>query len=302
MNCSQAGGQLAALHDGELDAAAAVALRDHVAGCAHCRAELAALAQLARDIRAQAPRRVAPAALRARVLTAAGGTDVGASAIDVTTAAAADRTVPSARGHAARGAAPAERERSAVPAAAATARLLLAGVRRRWFAAGALAGAALALTLGAATLALMQRQASDEVALEAVDSHVRATLADHLVAVVSSDRHTVKPWLSARLDYALPVFDLPESGFVLAGARIDSLDRRPVATLVYRYGNHVVDVFVRPLAPGATGPALATVRGFNVARAVGAGMEWRAVADVDPAVLGPFVERLANAGPAPPPR
>ena len=147
----------------------------------------------------------------------------------------------------------------------------------------------------------MQRQANDEVALEAVDNHVRATLADHLVAVVSSDRHTVKPWLSARLDYAAPVFDLPDSGFALAGARIDSLDRRPVATLVYRYGNHVVDVFVRPLAPGATGPRLDTVRGFNVARAVGAGMEWRAVADVDAAVLAPFVERLARAG-SPPPR
>ena len=157
-----------------------------------------------------------------------------------------------------------------------------------------LAGALLAVALGAATLAFVQRQANDEVALEAVDNHVRATLADHLVAVVSSDRHTVKPWLSARLDYAAPVFDLPDSGFALAGARIDSLDRRPVATLVYRYGNHVVDVFVRPLAPGATGPRLDTVRGFNVARAIGAGMEWRAVADVDAAVLAPL-RRAARA-------
>jgi anti-sigma factor RsiW len=145
----------------------------------------------------------------------------------------------------------------------------------------------------------VQRHASDEVALEAVDNHVRATLAHQLVAVASSDRHTVKPWLSARLDYAAPVFELAESGFALAGARIDSLDRRPVATLVYHYGNHVVDVFVRPLAPGATGPRLATVRGFNVARAEGAAMEWRAVADVDAAVLAPFVERLAAAASPP---
>ena len=96
------------------------------------------------------------------------------------------------------------------------------------------------------------------------------------------------------------MFELPESGFALAGARIDSLDRRPVATLVYRYRDHVVDVFVRPLAPGATGPRLDTVSGFNVARATGAGMEWRAVGDVDAAVLAPFVERLARAGSTPP--
>ena len=94
----------------------------------------------------------------------------------------------------------------------------------------------------------------------------------------------------------------PTAASCSLGARIDSLDRRPVATLVYRYGNHVVDVFVRPLAPGASGPRLDTVRGFNVARAAGAGMEWRAVADVDPAVLAPFVERLAGGGALPPPR
>ncbi len=267
MNCSQAGGQLAALHDGELGVVAATTLRTHVAACPHCRAELADLAQLSRDIRAQAPRQAAPAALRERVRAAAAATG-----------AAAGRFAP--------------------PTIAAPS---LPRARRRWFAAGALAGALLAVALGAATLALIQRQDSDEVALEAVDSHVRSTLAHQLVAVVSSDRHTVKPWLSARLDYAAPVFELPESGFALAGARVDSLDRRPVATLVYRYGNHVVDVFVRPLAPGAAGPRLETVRGFNVARAVGAGMEWRAVADVDAAVLVPFVERLAAAG-SPPPR
>jgi len=284
MNCSQASGQLAALHDGELDAPAATALGDHVATCATCRAELDALARLSGDIRAQAPRHAAPAALRARVVAA-----VAAAAGD-----AATSPLPFASGRVA----------AAVSAPGSIAPLLPRRERRRWFAVGALAGALLAVALGATTLALMQRQASDEVALEAVDNHVRATLANHLVAVLSSDRHTVKPWLSQRLDYAAPVLELPDSGFALAGARIDSLDRRPVATLVYRYGNHVVDVFVRPLAQGAVGPRLDTVRGFNVARAVGAGMEWRAVADVDPAVLAPFVERLAreSAPPATSPR
>ena len=174
--------------------------------------------------------------------------------------------------------------------------------RWSWLTGGVLTGCAATMLAWFVGTAVLDWRTNEDVAVAAVTSHVRATLGNQLIQVASSDQHTVKPWLSARLDYALPVFDLPESGFVLAGARIDSLDRRPVATLVYRYGNHVVDVFVRPLAPGATGPALATVRGFNVARAVGAGMEWRAVADVDPAVLGPFVERLANAGPAPPPR
>ena len=134
---------------------------------------------------------------------------------------------------------------------------------------------------------------------EAVEGHVRATLGQRLIEVASSDRHTVKPWLSARLPFAAPVPEGIDPAFVLAGARLDSLDRRPVATLVYRYGNHTVDVFVRPLADAGDAPALAVVRGFTVARAVGAGMEWRAVADVDAQVLARFVDRLAAAAAAP---
>jgi anti-sigma factor (TIGR02949 family) len=265
VNCAEAAAALGPFSDGELAPDAAATLRAHVAGCAHCRGELAALAALGRDVRAQAPRHAAPAALRERVR------------------------------------AELERHRAA-PAAAAPAPTARARERRRWFAAGVLAGALLAVALGTLTTVYVQRKASDDVTVEAVESHVRATLGHHLIEVASSDRHTVKPWLSARLDYAAPVPDAIDAAFTLAGARLDSLDRRPVAALVYRYGNHVVDVFVRPLGDGADAMPLARVRGFTVARAVGAGMEWRAVADVDAAVLAGFVERLAREAEKPTPR
>jgi anti-sigma factor RsiW len=141
----------------------------------------------------------------------------------------------------------------------------------------------------------------DDVAVAAVESHVAATLGGHAITVASTDRHQIKPWLSARLDYAAPVVELAGSPFVLAGARVDRLGGRPVATLVYRYRLHVVDVFVRPLADAGDAPALTMVRGFTVdvrgftvARVSGAGMEWRAVADVEPAVLAAFVGQLAR--------
>jgi anti-sigma factor RsiW len=268
VNCAEAAASLGPFSDGELAPDAAVALGEHIAGCAYCRGELDALAALGRDVRAQAPRHRAPAALRERVR------------------------------------AELERHRAA-PAAAAPAAIAptaRARERRRWFGAGALAGALLAVGLGALTTAYVQHRASDDVTVEAVESHVRATLGHHLIEVASSDRHTVKPWLSARLDYAAPVPDPVDAAFTLTGARLDSLDRRPVAALVYRYGNHVVDVFVRPLGDGADALPLARVRGFTVARAVGAGMEWRAVADVDAAVLAGFVERLAREAEQPTPR
>src|SRR5213076_1509313 len=65
-----------------------------------------------------------------------------------------------------------------------------------------------------------------------------ATLCNRLVDVASSDRHTVKPWLSSRLDYSPPVQDFSADGLPLAGGRLDYLDGHPVATLVYRYREH----------------------------------------------------------------
>jgi anti-sigma factor RsiW len=168
------------------------------------------------------------------------------------------------------------------------------GDRWRWLTGGVLAGctaSVFAWMLGTAVLAW---RANEDFAVAAVSAHVRATLGDHLIEVASSDRHTVKPWLSARLDYSPPVQDLANEGFTLIGGRLDYLERRPVATLVYLYRKHTIDVFVRPEASRAQTSALRTVRGFNAARASGPNMDWLAVSDVDPAVLSAFVQRLAR--------
>jgi anti-sigma factor RsiW len=168
------------------------------------------------------------------------------------------------------------------------------GDRWRWLTGGVLAGctaSVFAWMLGTTVLAW---RANEDFAVAAVATHVRATLGDHLIEVASSDRHTVKPWLSARLDYSPPVQDLANEGFALIGGRLDYLERRPVATLVYRYRKHTIDVFVRPETSRAPTPELRTVRGFNVAHASGASMDWLAVSDAEPAVLSAFVQRLAR--------
>src|SRR6266478_6814196 len=166
--------------------------------------------------------------------------------------------------------------------------------RWRWLTGGLLAGctaSVFAWMLGTTVLAW---RANEDFAVAAVATHVRATLSDHLIEVASSDRHTVKPWLSARLDYSPPVQDLASEGFTLIGGRLDYLERRNVATLVYRYGEHTIDVFVRPNTSRVRASALRTVRGFNVARARGASMDWLAVSDAEPAELSAFVQRLAR--------
>jgi anti-sigma factor (TIGR02949 family) len=170
------------------------------------------------------------------------------------------------------------------------------GERWSWIGAGALAGCAATLCAWVIGTAVLEGLANEDLAVEATTAHVRATLGDHLIEVASSDQHTVKPWLSARLDYSPPVPDLAQDGFVLVGGRLDYLARQHVATLVYRYRLHVIDVFVRPESSRASWAVPRSVRGFNVARATGSSMEWVAVSDVSPDVLSAFVGTLARGG------
>lgn len=167
------------------------------------------------------------------------------------------------------------------------------GARRRWLAWGALAGSAATLAALSVGNWIALRAGRDELAIEAVDAHTRAILSGRTIEIASSDQHTVKPWLSARLDYSPPVHDLASEGFPLAGGRLETLGGRRVAALVYTHRLHTIDVFVRP-EPAPSPRSMRAVRGFNVAHAAGGGMDFLAVSDVNAQDLRGFVERLAQ--------
>ncbi len=149
--------------------------------------------------------------------------------------------------------------------------------------------AVLAFALGAL---LKFPSAEDPLAREIVASHVRATLGGHLIDVASSDQHSVKPWLSARLPFSPPVIDLSQDGFELAGARLDYAAGRPVAVLVYKRRQHIVDVFVWP-ASGESEIGATARDGFNVARFALGGMRYWVVSDLNRNELDDFARLLA---------
>lgn len=155
--------------------------------------------------------------------------------------------------------------------------------RPLWTMAWAPAAAALAASL--ATVLIMDVRPSNTIEREVVASHYRSLLANHLTDVASSDRHTVKPWFTGKLDFGADVFDLSGSGFPLAGGRLDYIDGRTVAALVYNRGRHVINVFVWPESGSARAPRPDSARGYNVVHWSVAGMAWWAVSDVNAADL-----------------
>ena len=135
----------------------------------------------------------------------------------------------------------------------------------------------------------------DAIAEEAVNNHVRSLMANHLFDVQSTDQHTVKPWFLGRLDFSPPVVDLASIGFPLVGGRLDYIDGRAVAALVYERQKHTINLFVGPDRGGTFATSsLRTVRGFHVRHWVHAGMTFWAVSDLNDTELMQFAQALES--------
>ena len=127
------------------------------------------------------------------------------------------------------------------------------------------------------------------LAQEVLAGHVRSLMVDHLADVSSGEQHTVKPWFEGKLDFAPTVRDLAPDGFVLVGARLDYLAGRPVAALVYRANQHVINLFEWPAPDGhPREPRLLTRRGFQVFAWQREAMTYWAVSDLNAVELQRF--------------
>jgi anti-sigma factor RsiW len=260
VNCTRLQQVLDAHVDGELDSHTTGEIAAHLAQCAACAALHDQRRALRARVRAHASRHRAPAALAPvvrRALTRAAQGETGA----------VGNTQPREAGR-------------------------KAGFS--WLHVTAFASAA-ALAGLIAGYKLAQPVLDHPLGDAAVASHVAAlTPRQPLVAVASSDRHTVKPWFQGKVDFAPPVKDVSGDGFVLLGGRLDRVADKSAAAVVYQIRKHVVTLYVWRAADGA-GDAVATasVRGFSVATWAAGGLRFAAVSDVDGRDLARFAQLVS---------
>jgi mycothiol system anti-sigma-R factor len=224
VTCELSQTRLHAYFDGELDAAGAAEFERHMEACPDCETRLAAEEKLRSALAGAQLYERAPQSLRQKLETSLPKAPFGASA--------------------------------SAPASSSAANAW------RWLAVAAVL--LLAVLFGwehLQNLNYLSRQQT--MATSIVDAHLRSLQPGHLEDVISTDQHTVKPWFDGRLDFAPPVRDYANDGFPLMGGRLDVIDGRTVAALVYGRRKHVVNVFVAKTQPQESLAGAGELQGYH---------------------------------------
>jgi anti-sigma factor RsiW len=131
-----------------------------------------------------------------------------------------------------------------------------------------------------------------ELIAQAIVNHARSLIALHLVDVTSDDQKIVKPWFSGKLDYSPPVVDLAPAGYRLIGGRIDMLDERPVAAIVYQHGNNLINLFVWPVASRKIDLNVRSDRGYQFCGWNKAGLNYFCISEMSSIALEAFEDQV----------
>lgn len=150
-----------------------------------------------------------------------------------------------------------------------------------------------ALAASLAMVLLLPAGSQSVVDEQLVSSHVRSLQPGHLTDVQTTSQHIVKPWFNGRIDFAPPVPELAAAGFPLAGGRLDSVNGKTVAAIVYHRRLHTVNLFVWRGDEG--GDRTVVEDGFAINEWSGGGLRFAAVSDIGADELKQFRQEFQRA-------
>jgi anti-sigma factor RsiW len=252
-----------AYFDAQVDALGAADIERHLEHCAECRALLQDLEQVRSLLRRDPAYARAPPALRSQILRALDEESAAERSADPGSSQAAAQGA--SQGDSAR-----EMSRPRVRASS--------NWRGRSFWMGALGGAGGAAIAATMAFLLLVQPLTNPLLDDLLSAHVRSLMPSHLIDVVSTDKHTVKPWFAGHADVSPVVADFEQQGYKLVGGRADYLDHQRSAVVVYQHGAHIINVFSWA-GTGHKLPGDATRSGYHLAFWKAGDLEYCAVSD-----------------------
>lgn len=160
-----------------------------------------------------------------------------------------------------------------------------------WVMMGASLAALLLIGMVWKVLPLLMYPSSEELLVqEIVADHIRSLqITDHLTDVLSSDLHTVKPWFNGKVDFSPPVKDFAFQDFRLYGGRLEHVNNRAVATLIYTHRSHYINLYIWPAQQEqTTEEVLVRRQGYNLLHWTSSGLRFWAISDLNVVELRNF--------------
>jgi anti-sigma factor RsiW len=161
-----------------------------------------------------------------------------------------------------------------------------------WFAAAALL--LVALMAWRISPAFRSDDYQAEFAGEIVDAHMHSLQPGHITGIASNDEHAVKQWFEGKVKFALPVRDFASDGFALQGGRLDIIEGRPVAALVYVRRGNLINVFIWSTQGPDASPRAGSRQGYQWVDWRKGQLDFCAVSDADPADLEQLRQLIAG--------
>jgi anti-sigma factor RsiW len=248
---------LQAYFDGEVDALRASEIEQHLDGCEDCSALLEELEQTRIALRRNLSYLSAPAELRSRLTRALDRESVS-------------QTPPQSLWD-----------------------RLSSRARPFWF--GAVSGGVSMAAVAVLAFVTWAPRLANPLVDDVVGAHVRSLMSSHPIDVISTDRHTVKPWFAGHTDVSPVVADFETRGYKLIGGRVDYLNHQRAAVVVYEHGPHVINVFSWAESRRAL-PKRATVDGYHLIFWQSGGIQYCAISDTAAAELRELAGLLQDLG------